>query len=175
MSTLPAPRRSGPQRHYGWVVVAVTAAALLVAAGVRSAPGVLLPAWEADFGWSRAEVSLAASLGLLLLTTPASCSPAIFAVLFGLDYIATVPPTTALVADAFGRRSVGTVFGWVFCAHQVGAAAAAYGGGWARGVFGDYTLAFLSAAALCVVAAAMARGVPGQRPVDEPTRAPAPV
>jgi predicted MFS family arabinose efflux permease len=70
---------------------------------------------------------------------------AAFAILFGLDYIATVPPTTALVADHFGRRNVGTVYGWVFCAHQIGAALAAYLGGIARDSLGSYGAAFLIA------------------------------
>ena len=49
-----------------------------------------------------------------------------FSILFGLDYIATVPPTVALVADAFGRQNVGIVYGWVFAAHQLGAAVSAF-------------------------------------------------
>jgi hypothetical protein len=53
----------------------------------------------------------------------------VFAIFFGLDYIATVPPTVTLVADRFGRMNVGAVFGWVFFTHQVGAALAAYLGG----------------------------------------------
>ncbi len=51
-----------------------------------------------------------------------------FAILFGLDYIATVPPTVALVADRFGRHNVGIVYGWVFAAHMLGAAIAAWVG-----------------------------------------------
>ena len=81
---------------------------------------------------------------------------AVFAILFGLDYIATVPPTSALAADIFGRRHVGTVFGWIFFSHQVGAALAAYFGGLARVVLGDYQAAFLVAGVLAVLAAAMA-------------------
>lgn len=67
--------------------------------------------------------------GLSLIFLPFISSPlglAFFAILFGLDYIATVPPTSALVADSFGRANAGTVFGWVFCAHQIGAALAAW-------------------------------------------------
>jgi MFS family permease len=76
---------------------------------------------------------------------------AIFAVFFGLDYIATVPPTATLTADIFGRRHVGVVFGWIFCAHQFGAACAAYFGGLIRTYLGTYTLAFLigGGVALC--------------------------
>lgn len=77
----------------------------------------------------------------------------VFAIMFGLDYIATVPPTTALVADTFGRRNVGTVYGWVFCSHQVGAALAAWFGGVTRDMFGDYMLAFLMAGSIAMIAA----------------------
>ena len=55
-----------------------------------------------------------------------------FSILFGLDYIATVPPTVALVADNFGRHNVGIVYGWVFAAHQAGAAVAALAAGVVR-------------------------------------------
>jgi sugar phosphate permease len=79
-----------------------------------------------------------------------------FSVLFGLDYIATVPPTVMLVANAFGRRNVGVVYGWVFAAHQFGAAIAA----WATGVFrensGDYSGAFLAAGWIAIFAGFMA-------------------
>jgi sugar phosphate permease len=80
----------------------------------------------------------------------------VFAIFFGLDYIATVPPTVTLVADRFGRMNVGAVFGWVFFSHQVGAALAAYLGGVARDSLGDYTIAFLAAGGLAIVAALMA-------------------
>jgi MFS family permease len=79
----------------------------------------------------------------------------IFAIMFGLDYIATVPPTSTLVADIFGRKHVGTVFGWVFCAHQIGAALAAWLGGQVRTVTGDYGMAFLAAGILSATAAVL--------------------
>ncbi|ACO47876.1 MFS transporter [Deinococcus deserti] len=82
-----------------------------------------------------------------------------FAVLFGLDYIATVPPTTALAADIFGRENVGTVYGWVFCAHQVGAALASWLGGVSRDALGSYSAAFIAAAVLAVAAAVLVLGV----------------
>lgn len=75
-----------------------------------------------------------------------------FAILFGLDYIATVPPTVALAADAFGRQNVGTVYGWVFASHQLGAAFAAWAGGVVREEAGDYAPAFLAAGAMAVLA-----------------------
>ncbi len=79
-----------------------------------------------------------------------------FGVLFGLDYIATVPPTVALAADTFGRRNVGVVYGWVFAAHQLGAAVAAWAAGLARDSFGDYAFAFYLAGVMAVLAGVMA-------------------
>jgi sugar phosphate permease len=75
-----------------------------------------------------------------------------FAVLFGLDYIATVPPTVALVADRFGRHNVGIVYGWVFAAHMVGAAIAAWVAGIVREHVGDYAAAFVAAGWIAIVA-----------------------
>ncbi len=83
----------------------------------------------------------------------------IFAVVYGLDWIATVPPTINLTAQRFGRASVGVLYGWIFFAHMVGAAVAAYAGGLARDLFGDYTLAFFSATLLGFIAAAFSAGI----------------
>jgi MFS family permease len=80
----------------------------------------------------------------------------VFAIIFGLDYIATVPPTVALTADVFGRQNVGMVYGWVFCAHQIGAALAAQAGGLVYDRFGDYTIAFVMAGGLAVMGGLMA-------------------
>lgn len=96
------------------------------------------------------------SLLLLPILITSDLGLVAWAVLFGLDYIATVPPTVALVADTFGRRQVGSVFGWVFFSHQVGAALAAYLGGVARVAFGDYQLAFFIAGLLGITGAALA-------------------
>jgi MFS family permease len=96
------------------------------------------------------------SLLLLPILITSDLGLVAWAVLFGLDYIATVPPTVALVADTFGRRQVGSVFGWVFFSHQVGAALAAYLGGVARVAFGDYQLAFYIAGLLGITGAALA-------------------
>jgi sugar phosphate permease len=107
--------------------------------------------------------------GLSLLLLPFVNEPlglTAFAVLFGLDYIATVPPTSALVADTFGRANAGTVFGWVFCAHQIGAALAAWLGGVARDYTGDYGIAFIMAGVLAIAATGLSLGI---------RRAPAPV
>jgi predicted MFS family arabinose efflux permease len=106
--------------------------------------------------------------GLSLLLLPFVTNPAgltIFAIMFGLDYIATVPPTTALVADLFGRRNVGTVFGWVFFAHQLGAASASWLGGRARDTLGDYLLTFLVAGAIALGAGLLALRI-GRAPTE---------
>lgn len=84
-----------------------------------------------------------------------------FAALYGLNWISTVPPTAALAADRFGRQNVGTVFGWIFCAHQVGAALAAYGASLLRVWLGDYTLSFLVAGGLALLGAGLAFGIRG--------------
>jgi sugar phosphate permease len=77
----------------------------------------------------------------------------LFAVFYGLDWIATVPPTVKITADRFGREKAGIVFGWVFAGHQIGAASAAFGAGLVRTVYSTYLPAFFVAGALCIVAA----------------------
>lgn len=110
--------------------------------------------------------------GLSLLFLPFLTSPlglAAFAVLFGLDYIATVPPTSALVADTFGRANAGTVFGWVFCAHQIGAALAAWLGGLSYDLTGGYGIAFIGAGLLAIAATGLALSIRrGPAPVPAP-------
>lgn len=87
----------------------------------------------------------------------------IFAVIYGLDWVATVPPTINLTAARFGKASVGPLFGWIFFSHMVGAALAAYLGGLMRDALGDYTLAFFSAAMLGLIAAAFSVGITSAR------------
>jgi predicted MFS family arabinose efflux permease len=111
--------------------------------------------------------------GLSLLLLPFVRDPlglSIFAAVFGLDYIATVPPTTSLIAERFGRAQVGVVYGWVFFAHQLGAASAAWLGGVARDGYGDYTLAFLTAGVVAITAGVLALGIRTQA-TDAPATA----
>ncbi|MBD8573146.1 MFS transporter [Pseudomonas syringae] len=77
----------------------------------------------------------------------------IFALLYGLDWIATVPPTVKLTAQRFGPQQANVVFGWIFAGHQLGAAFAAYGAGWTRTTFATYLPAFFVAGLLCLIAA----------------------
>jgi MFS family permease len=75
-----------------------------------------------------------------------------FVVVYGLDWVATVPPTVALCRQAFGENGT-IVFGWVFAAHQLGAAAMSVAAGVVRDQTGAYTIAWLGAAGMCLVAA----------------------
>jgi len=96
----------------------------------------------------------------------------IFAIIFGLDYIATVPPTVALAADRFGKASLGSIYGWIFFSHQVGSAVASWGAGAMRVWLGDYTMAFLAAAAVGFIAAALCpRIAVGMKAEEEPAPA----
>jgi sugar phosphate permease len=78
---------------------------------------------------------------------------AIFAVFYGLDWIATVPPTVALTRQAFGAEKTSLVFGWILAAHQVGAALAATFAGFIRTFQGSYDRAFFFAGVLCMISA----------------------
>ena len=78
---------------------------------------------------------------------------ATFAMFYGLDWIATVPPTVKLAAQEFGKERAGMIFGWVFASHQLGAAVAAYGAGLTRTLLLTYNPALFAAGAACLVAA----------------------
>ena len=98
----------------------------------------------------------------------------IFAAIFGLNYISTVPPTTTLTANIFGRYSVGTLSGWIFFSHQVGAALGAAVGGWIFSATGGYTWAFVSAALLGFLASGLALAIKEEPVARTPTAQPAP-
>lgn len=91
-------------------------------------------------------------MGGSLLSAHADPGTWVVIVCYRLDWVATVPPTIAPCRDYVGDRSP-VVFGWVFAAHQVGAAVAAAGAGWLRDLQGNYDLAFQLAAGLCASAA----------------------
>jgi sugar phosphate permease len=137
----------------------VTAASVLAIMGAMNFVGTLASGWLTDRYDPRKLLAIYYSLrGLSLLLLPFVTEFAgltLFAVFFGLDYIATVPPTAALVADRFGRANVGAIFGWVFFGHQIGAALASYLGGVVRVSLGDYTAAFLGAGILAILASLM--------------------
>ncbi len=153
---------------------AVAAAGLLAAMGVFDLAGTTASGWLTDRWDSRKLLGWYYGLrGLSLFALPAALAgpePArwLFAVFYGLDWVATVPPTARLAADAFGKERVGIMFGWIVAAHQLGAAAAAWGAGAVRSELGAYHPAFIAAGALCLVAAGVFFGSGARRPV--PTR-----
>ncbi|MBM4439897.1 MAG: MFS transporter [Candidatus Rokubacteria bacterium] len=98
----------------------------------------------------------------------------LWAAIFGLNYISTVPPTTTLTANIFGRFSVGELSGWIFFAHQVGSALGAALAGWIFEWTGSYSPAFISAAVMAIVAAGLSLAIREQPVVRTPPLAPAP-
>jgi predicted MFS family arabinose efflux permease len=139
------------------------AANAIVLMGMMNVVGTLTSGWLSDRYDNRALLALyytfrAISIAFLLFVADLF-GLAVFAVVYGLDWIATVPPTINLTAQRFGRASVGVLYGWIFFAHMVGAAFAAYVGGVVRDVFGEYTLAFFSAAALGFIAAGFSMSI----------------
>ncbi len=97
----------------------------------------------------------------------------LWAALFGLNYISTVPPTTTLTANIFGRYSVGELSGWIFFAHQVGAALGAALAGWIFEWTGSYSAAFVSAAVLAIAASGLTLLIREEPISTRPTPAPA--
>lgn len=136
------------------------AAGLLAAMGVFDLIGTVLSGWLSDRFDNRYLLLWYYGLrGLSLIVLPYSeftiLGLSAFAVFYGLDWIATVPPTVRLAVNRFGAERAGLVFGWVFAGHQIGAAFAAYGAGWSRDNLESYMPAFVTAGVLCLVAAAV--------------------
>ena len=153
---------------------AATAAGLLAAVGVFDIAGTVASGWLTDRFDPRKLLAIyytfrGVSLLLLpwLLSDTVHVSMVAFIVIYGLDWVATVPPTAALCRSIFGERST-IVFGWVFAAHQIGAAAAALGAGVIRDAFGAYTYAWWAGAATCVLAAVLSFLTRAQRPAGAP-------
>jgi sugar phosphate permease len=139
---------------------ATTAADLLALIGIFDIVGTIGSGWLTDRVDPRNLLMAYYGLrGLSLLIVPSvlgsSVDPPLFLfiVFYGLDWVATVPPTVALCREHFGLERSGLVFGWVFAAHMVGAGLAASFAGAVREQTGDYRIAWLTAGLLCVLAA----------------------
>ena len=137
---------------------AVTAARVLAMMGIFDFIGTIGSGWLSDRFDNRWLLFWYYGLrGLSLLYLPFTdftfYGLSLFAVFYGLDWIATVPPTVKLTADRFGREKAGIVFGWIFAGHQIGAATAAFGGGLTRTLYDTYLPAFFVAGVLCIIAA----------------------
>ncbi|WP_229924258.1 MFS transporter [Streptomyces sulfonofaciens] len=138
------------------------AASLLAVVGVFDVVGTIASGWFTDrFQARRLLAAYYALRGISLLFLPVLLGPSVhptmlfFIVFYGLDWVATVPPTLSLCREHFGQDSA-IVFGWVLASHQVGAAVVAYLGGVARDTFGSYDVVWYAAGALCAAAALMA-------------------
>jgi sugar phosphate permease len=143
----------------------VTAAGMLAAMGAFDLVGTTFSGWLTDrIDARKLLVWYYTFRGIALLFLPSAYAlgvPALaaFVVFYGLDWVATVPPTVRLVADRFGKDRVGPVFGWIFAAHQFGGSIAAFAAGAIRTWQGDYLYAFLAAGALCLVATGLILGI----------------
>lgn len=152
---------------------ATTAAGLLAVVGVFDIAGTVGSGWLTDRVDPRLLLAgYYGGRGLSLLALDAVLAPGVepgmwvFIVFYGLDWVATVPPTVALCRTHFGVADSGVVFGWVFASHMVGAGVGASVAGWIRTAQGDYHWAWVGAAVLCFTAVALALAIP-RRPVRE--------
>ena len=144
-----------------------TSASLLALIGVFDIVGTVASGWLTDRVDSRYLLCGYYFLrGLSLLVVPVLLGPHVhpslflFIVFYGLDWVATVPPTVALCRTHFGLEKSGVVFGWVFASHMVGAGVAASYAGWIRQGLGDYFVAWMTAGGLCLMAALMCLSIP---------------
>jgi len=141
-------------------LAAVTAGSLMAMMGVFDLIGTTASGWLTDRYDSRKLLAIYYALrGLSLIYLPYSDFTlhglSLFAVFYGLDWIATVPPTLRLTNQVFGETSAPIVFGWIGMGHQLGAATAAFLAGVLRTTFGTYLEAFVIAGAAGLVAAAL--------------------
>jgi sugar phosphate permease len=138
----------------------VQAASLLAAMGIFDFFGTICSGWLSDRFDNRFLLFWYYGLrGLSLVALPFTnfsfYGLSLFAMFYGLDWIATVPPTVRLTAQRFGPERANLVFGWIFAGHQIGAATAAFGAGLSRTLLASYLPAFFVAGALCIVASFM--------------------
>lgn len=139
-------------------MAAVTAAGTLAVIGVFDFIGTVFAGWLSDRYDNRFLLFWFYGLrGLSLLYLSVSgfsvVELSVFAIFYGLDWVATVPPTVKLAAENFGREKAGLVFGWVFAGHQLGAATAAFGAGYLKSDFDTYMPALQIAGLMCILAA----------------------
>jgi MFS family permease len=149
---------------------ATTAASLIAFVGVFDLIGTIASGWLTDRVNPRYLLIAYYGLrGLALLSVPVVLGPGIewpllfFIVFYGLDWVATVPPTVQLCREAFGLERSGILYGWVFASHMVGAGVAASFSGWIRQTQGDYSIAWFVAAALALAASASIIFIPKGR------------
>ena len=153
-------------------------AGLLATMGALNFAGTTASGWLSDRFDNRILLFIYYGLrGLSLMYLPFSFVSfyglTIFAIFYGLDWFATMPPTVRLTAVAFGRERVGIVFGWILVSHQLGGASAALFGGILRADLGSYVQAFIISGMLCIVAALAMLLIGVDRPKEEVEGTPA--
>lgn len=160
---------------------ATTAAGLLAVVGIFDIVGTIGSGWLTDRMDPRKLLAVYYGLrGLALLAVPALLGPnvdpplLVVVALFGLDWVATVPPTVVLCREAFGPGRGGIIFGWVFAAHMIGASVAAAVSGAMRAASGDYTSAWILAGVLAVAAAVASLTLPRTNARARPASVPTP-
>ena len=152
----------------------VMGASLLAAMGIFDMVGTTLSGWLSDRWDNRMLLAWYYGLrGLSLLFLPFAFDVGfegagyvglgVFAVFYGLDWIATVPPTVRLAARCFGEDNAPVMFGWIAAMHQLGAAMAAWSAGLIRMGTGSYLAAFMAAGALCLVASVLVTFIGGNK------------
>jgi sugar phosphate permease len=144
---------------------ALPAASVLAMMGIFDVVGTVTSGWLSDRYDNRKLLFWYYGLrGISLFWLPFSTFSiyglSVFAMFYGLDWIATVPPTVKLAGAAFGKERVGMVFGWIFAAHQLGSAVAAYGAGLVRVTLLTYNPALIGAGVFCLIAAVSIFWVP---------------
>ncbi|KAF3885174.1 MULTISPECIES: MFS transporter [Nostocales] len=147
----------------------VKAAGLLAVMGMFDFVGTTASGWLSDRWNNRYLLCWYYGLrGLSLIFLPFSFASfhglSIFAIFYGLDWIATVPPTIRLTTQVFGKEKAGVMFGWIVAAHQIGAATATLTAGTMRTVLGTYMQAFILSGLLCILAALFVLRI-GQNPI----------
>lgn len=147
-----------------------TASTLLAVVGVFDIIGTIGSGWLTDRFNPVVLLAIYYGVrGLALFTVPFVLAPEVhppllfFVVFYGLDWIATVPPTVELCRRYFGIEISAVIYGWVFTAHMVGAAIAAVFAGWIRVVEGSYFIAWMTAGVLCLLATVIILGLLGKR------------
>ncbi|WP_420106179.1 MFS transporter [Herbaspirillum huttiense] len=151
----------------------VKGASILAAMGMLDLVGTTLSGWLSDRYNPRVLLFWYYGLrGLALIFLPYAFGLqyyglAIFAIFYGLDWIATVPPTVRLANDVFGRLAAPIVFGWIVAGHQLGAATATTVAGYMRATLGNYTLSSIMMGVACLIGAVLVlriKGHPGAQP-----------
>ncbi|HXV80773.1 MAG TPA: MFS transporter [Candidatus Binatia bacterium] len=150
----------------------IAAASLLGLMGALNMVGTIFSGWMIDRVQPQRWLALVYALrGVSLLILPfvqGYFGLIVFAVIYGLDWFATVPPSMALTADTFGKQNVGKVYGWIFMSHQIGAAIMASTAGALRTWLGDYQFAFLAGGVIAMIAAGLALQIKPVRPQTPP-------